>query len=316
MPDTVSWRILEQYVYMVFVSFHAHYIPVMLRRRIVDEPLYVRIEPAMKKRFSVLRDKDQMHEQLSLVMPTVMVAVFVKKHHEIPAQHVSATKEVPDFERGNVTHVVGIDRGLRFLEAVYDSDTKTSFVSGKTILAKRRKFDSVRTQLQSKGTKSAKRRLQEISRRENRWMSDVNHQMSKALVRKYGPGTLFTLEDLEDVSTDERNFKSKQQTHDLRSWAFYDLETKLSYKAAESGSGIVKVDAYHTSQRCPRCGRVQKENRIHARHEYVCDQWGFRTNDDCIGAMNIWLLGTLWVSGDDSPTFRKRQAADKTDVTE
>ena len=93
--------------------------------------------------------------------------------------HISATKEVPDFQRDDVKRVVGIDRGLRFLETVYDSDQKTHFVSGKDILLKRRKFDSVRAQLQSRGTKSAKRALKRISGRENRWMADINHQLSK-----------------------------------------------------------------------------------------------------------------------------------------
>lgn len=217
--------------------------------------------------------------------------------------HISATKEVPDFQRGDVKRVVGIDRGLRFLETVYDSDQKTHFVSGEDILSKRRKFDSVRAQLQSRGTKSAKRALKRISGRENRWMADVNHQLSKALTTKYGPGTLFVLEDLEEVSTDAGNFKSTQQTHDLRSWAFYDLETKLTYKAHESGSEVLKVDASYTSQRCPRCGRILGENRDHKMHAYHCDKCGFTTNDDRVGAMNIWLLGTLWVSGSDSPTF-------------
>ena len=218
--------------------------------------------------------------------------------------HISATKEVPDFQRDDVKRVVGIDRGLRFIEAVYDSDQETHFVSGKNILSKRRKFDSVRAQLQSRGTKSAKRALKRISGRENRWMADVNHQLSKALTTKYGSGTLFVLEDLEDVSTDESNFKSPQQAHDLRNWAFYDLETKLTYKAHESGSEVLKVDAHYTSQRCPRCGRIYKENRNHKMHAYQCDKCGFTTNDDRVGAMNIWLLGTLWVSGDDSPTFK------------
>ena len=218
--------------------------------------------------------------------------------------HISTTKEVPDFQRDDVKRVVGIDRGLRFLETVYDSNQKTHFVSGKNILSKRRKFDSVRAQLQSRGTKSAKRALKRISGRENRWMADVNHQLSKALTTKYGSGTLFVLEDLEDVSTDESNFKSPQQAHDLRNWAFYDLETKLTYKAHESGSEVLKVDAHYTSQRCPRCGRILGENRDHKMHAYHCDKCGFTTNDDRVGAMNIWLLGTLWVSGDDSPTFK------------
>ena len=221
--------------------------------------------------------------------------------------HISATKEMPDFQRDDTKRVVGIDRGLRFIDTTFDTTQQTSFVSGRQILAKRQKFDSVRAQLQSRGTKSAKRALRRISGRENRWMADVNHQLSKALVTKYGPGTLFTLEDLEDVSVDDCNFRSKKQTHDLRSWAFYDLETKLTYKAHEAGSEVIKVDASYTSQRCPHCGRIHKENRDHKMHAYHCDKCGFRTNDDRVGAMNIWLLGTLWVSGIDNPSLRDSQ---------
>ena len=103
--------------------------------------------------------------------------------------HIPVTKTIEDFEKEKVRHVVGIDRGLRFLAVSYDEQGKTEFVSGKKIATKRRKFQEVRRQLQSKGTKSAKRRLKAISGRENRWMSDVNHRISKTLVQTYGEGT-------------------------------------------------------------------------------------------------------------------------------
>lgn len=225
--------------------------------------------------------------------------------------HISATKEVPDFSREDVKCVVGIDRGLRFLETVYDSDQKTSFVSGKEILDKRNSFDNVRAELQARGTKSAKRALKRISGRENRWMSDVNHRLSKALVNKYGSGTLYTIEDLTDVSFDERNFHDKKQAHDLRNWAFYDLETKLTYKAHGTESEVLKVDASYTSQRCPHCGRIRKENRDHKIHAYHCDKCGFTTNDDRVGAMNIWMLGTLWVSGIENPSFASAKVSEE-----
>ena len=219
--------------------------------------------------------------------------------------HTSATKNIDEFERGDVKHVVGIDRGLRFLASVYDEQQKTQFFSGKEILRKRDKFDAVRAQLQAKGTRSAKRRLARISGRENRWMSDVNHCISKALVRRYGSGTLFALEDLTGVSFEEENMHDAKQTHDLRNWSFYGLETKLTYKANETGSSVLKVNPQYTSQRCPRCGAVVKENRDHDKHLYKCRQCGYTSNDDRIGAMNIYTLGTFWVSGNENPQFDK-----------
>ena len=219
--------------------------------------------------------------------------------------HIPVTKAVEDFRKENVRHVVGIDRGLRFLTVSYDEQGKTEFISGKKIATKRHKFKEVRKQLQSKGTKSAKRKLKAISGRENRWMSDVNHQISKTLVQKYGNDTLFVLEDLTGVSFEESNLsRTAKQNYDLRSWAFYQLEQFLTYKAHENRSEVLKVSARYTSQRCPKCGTIHKENRNHHKHLYRC-QCGYRSNDDRIGAMNIQLLGTMWISGDNHPRYKR-----------
>lgn len=219
--------------------------------------------------------------------------------------HIPVTKIVEDFQNEHVRHVVGIDRGLRFLMVSYDEQGKTEFVSGRKIATKRHKFQEVRKQLQSKGTKAAKRRLKAISGRENRWMSDMNHQISKTLVQKYGKDTLFVLEDLTGVSFEENNLsQNAKRNYDLRSWAFYQLEQFLTYKAHENRSEVLKVSARYTSQRCPKCGTIHKGSRDHHKHLYSC-QCGYKSNDDRIGAMNIQLLGTMWISGDNNPRYER-----------
>lgn len=225
--------------------------------------------------------------------------------------HIAITKELKEtdvFSRENVKHVIGIDQGLRFITTTYDEKGKTSFQSGKQILEKRDKFQEVRSQLQAKRTKSAKRALKRISGRENRWMTDINHQLSKALVSAYGENTLFVLEDLTDVSFAEKNLDSrnKKQRNQVRSWAFYQLGTFLTYKSKEIGSMVLEVNPAYTSQRCPKCGRIHKENRDHELHNYVCDCCGYQSNDDRVGAMNLYLLGTLYISGEENPCFKKQ----------
>ena len=225
--------------------------------------------------------------------------------------HIPMTKEESDeLDISMPKHVVGIDRGLRFLCTTYDERGKVNFFSGKEVLDKRETFNSVRAELQSKGTKSAKRVLKRISGRENRWMTDVNHRLSKTLVDMYGKNTLFVLEDLTNVSFSEEtlNNRSKDGRNELRSWTFYQLEQFLEYKAKANSSDVVKVSANYTSQRCPKCGRIHKENRHHDTHEYICDSCGYRSNDDRIGAMNIYTLGTMYVSGDTNPRFGVRKA--------
>ena len=216
--------------------------------------------------------------------------------------HISATKEVADFDNQTVKHVVGIDRGLRFLATAYDEQGQTSFFNGKAVMRKRAKYQKLRAELQAKGTKSAKRRLKKLSGRENRWMSDVNHCVSKTLVQKYGNNTLFVLEDLTGVSF-ERTDLPKALRNQNKSWAFYQLEQFLTYKAHLNNSEVVEVSAKYTSQRCPKCGIIKKDNRDHGKHEYHCSNCGYRSNDDRIGAMNIQLLGTQYISGQEQPKF-------------
>ena len=216
--------------------------------------------------------------------------------------HISATKEVADFNKQTVKHVVGLDRGLRFLATSYDEQGKTAFFDGQAIMRKRAKYQKLRATLQAKGTKSAKRRLKKLSGRENRWISDVNHCLSKTLVQKYGADTLFVLENLNGISF-ERTDLPKALRNQNRSWAFYQLEQFLTYKAHLNNSEVVEVSAKYTSQRCPKCGVIKKDNRNHEKHEYHCTNCGYRSNDDRIGAMNIQLLGTQYISGQEQPKF-------------
>ncbi|BCD37967.1 hypothetical protein LBHL_05240 [Lactobacillus helveticus] len=50
--------------------------------------------------------------------------------------HLSATTAIPEFEAEQAVHVVGIDRGLRFLAACYDEKGKSILFSGQKILRK------------------------------------------------------------------------------------------------------------------------------------------------------------------------------------
>ncbi len=53
-------------------------------------------------------------------------------------------------------------------------------------------------------------------------MTDVNHQVSKALVDRYGKNTLFVLEDLTGMRTATEKVR-KRNRYEIVSWAFYQL---------------------------------------------------------------------------------------------
>ena len=139
--------------------------------------------------------------------------VQLKKHWFL---HIPITIQSDDWTKENNQHVIGIDRGLRQIMTIYDEQGKTKFFNGRKVAYIRRKYYYLRKQLQSKGTKSAKRKLKKLGQKENRWMTDINHQLSKTLVDHYGKNSLFVLEDLTDVSF-EKTTSNKEQTRDLHS---------------------------------------------------------------------------------------------------
>ena len=140
--------------------------------------------------------------------------------------HIPVTSNIPKEDITRIDHIVGIDRGINFVVATYDSQHKSSFVRGSSIKQKRANYRDLRKQLQIRGTASSRRRLKAIGQRENRWISDVNHQISKALVRSNPNPSLFVLEDLSGVRSSTERVKRKDRYVSV-SWSFYDLEQKL-----------------------------------------------------------------------------------------
>lgn len=216
-------------------------------------------------------------------------AKLINKHGKYYL-HIPVTYDVEESNISDICNVVGIDRGINFVVATYDSKHKSGFVSGKAIKQKRAKYSKLRKQLQMRKTPSSRRRLKAIGHRENRWMQDVNHCVSKALVENNPKHTLFVLEDLSGIRNATERVRVKNR-YVFVSWSFYDLEQKLIYKAKQNQSSVIKVDPRYTSQCCPICGHTEKANRNKKIHLFTCKNCGYKSNDDRIGAMNLYRMG-------------------------
>ena len=226
-------------------------------------------------------------------------AKLVKKHGKY-FLHIPVTRDIPEALDSGVCNVVGVDRGINFVVATYDSKHKSGFVSGKAIKQKRAKYKQLRKELQQRRTPSARRRLKAIGQRENRWMQDVNHQVSKALVESNPKHTLFVLEDLSGVRSATEKVRRKDRYVSV-SWSFYDLEQKLKYKAALNESSVISVDPRYTSQTCPVCGHTERANRNKRLHIFKCKCCGYTSNDDRIGAMNLYRMGINYLVNSQVP---------------
>lgn len=214
--------------------------------------------------------------------------------------YIPVTYEVEESNISDICNVVGIDRGINFVVATYDSKHKSGFVSGKAIKQKRANYSRLRKELQMRHTPSSRRRLKAIGQRENRWMQDINHQVSKALATGNPKHTLFVLEDLIGIRNATERVKTKDRYVSV-SWSFYDLEQKLIYKAKQNQSSVIKVDPRYTSQCCPACGHTEKSNRNKKIHLFTCKNCGYTSNDDRIGAMNLYRMGINYLADSQVP---------------
>ena len=226
-------------------------------------------------------------------------ARLVSKHGKYYL-HIPVTYEVEESNISDICNVVGIDRGINFVVATYDSKHNSGFISGKAIKQKRANYSKLRKELQMRHTPSSRRRLKAIGQRENRWMQDINHHVSKALVENNPKHTLFVLEDLSGIRNVTERVKTKGRYVSV-SWSFCDLEQKLIYKAKQNQSSVIKVDPRYTSQCCPCCGHVEKSNRNKKIHLFTCKKCGYKSNDDRIGAMNLYRMGINYLADSQVP---------------
>lgn len=196
---------------------------------------------------------------------------------------VSCEVETP--EQIDVDGALGVDLGL--VNIATDSDGGQ--YSGAHVVSIRERRHRQRKRLQAKGTKSARRVIRRLSGRETRFMANVNHTISKQLVKKAQcTGRAIALEDLTGIRN--RVKARRTQRRKLHSWAFHQLGGFVQYKAALAGVPVVFVNPAYTSQTCSSCGHVSRSNRP-SQDTFLCVECGFSAHADTNAAVNISVLG-------------------------
>jgi IS605 OrfB family transposase len=209
--------------------------------------------------------------------------------------HIAVSKEFEKPADAEIENIVGVDFGINFTAVSYDSKGRTDFYSGRHIKQKRANYLHVRRQLQRRQTASSRRRLKKIGQRENRWMQDVNHCVSKALLDRQPAKTLFVIEDLTGIRGATERVWQKYRYVQV-SWAFYDLRQKLEYKTKMRNCLVIAADRNNTSQMCPKCGHTARNNRNRKKHLFCCKNCGYMSNDDRVAGMNLHRKGIEYLS--------------------
>jgi len=192
------------------------------------------------------------------------------------------TLEFPDLVIPEPNKTLGVDLGLNNLAV--SSDGK--FYLRHQVRDHVCKYRGLKSRLQAQGTPSAKQHLKAVSQKEHRFRQDVNHCVTKQIVRSalVGGYDSIAIEDLKGIWYQNRD-KSKEFRARLCSWPFDQFRGFLTYKALAAGIGIVIVNPRYTSQRCSRCGHHYKPQR--RGNDFHCVSCGYQNHADLNAAFNI-----------------------------
>jgi IS605 OrfB family transposase len=201
--------------------------------------------------------------------------------------HLTISQELEDPAIEAASTFMGVDVGINYLAVASTTDKKCKFFAGGEIKNKRNIYSKMRARLQSKGTLSAKRVLKRLAGKEQRFMKDVNHCISKAIVKfaVQENVSVIGLEDLTEVRDRTNGKLHKKQRYLHNSWAFRQLQSFIEYKAKQVGILVEYVDPAYTSQTCNRCNHISKNNRKGLR--FHCKACGFEMNADLNASRNI-----------------------------
>ncbi|QGU32324.1 RNA-guided endonuclease InsQ/TnpB family protein [Thermochromatium tepidum] len=180
--------------------------------------------------------------------------------------------------------VMGVDVGENNLAA-----TSTGKVwGGGQLRHKRNCYLALRRRLQSNGSQSAKQKLRQVSGKERRRVTHINHETSKAIVaeaRRIGASKI-VMEDLCHIR--DRIRAGKRVRARLHRWAFRQLQTFVEYKGKAAGIAVEYVNPAYTSQTCSCCGALGRR----VKHRFVCDKCGLRAHADCNASRNLARIGS------------------------
>ena len=207
---------------------------------------------------------------------------------------VQVKEEAPPTQDADDT--LGVDLGIRHIA----TDSAGHQFQGQDLADYRQHRANVRARLQAKADtgskqtrKACRRALKRLSGRERRHQKRINHEISKQLVayaKKHG--LAIVLEVLKGIRDRCRFHKGQRRA--LHSWAFYQLQQFVEYKAQSAGGRVLHVDPRYTSKTCADCLHVG----VRRQDDFSCKNCGQRSHADFNAARNIARFGLAVIRGE------------------
>ena len=195
------------------------------------------------------------------------------------------TIDIPDEEEEDAENFLGVDMGITDIVSLSDGTN----ISSDRVKDIRNRYNKVRASVQSKGTRNCHKLLKRLKGRERRFVTIVNHRISRQIVAKAKEESKgIAIEDLKNIRWG-MNSKKRNKTFRRRSnsWNFYQLRSFLEYKSKINGIQIAVIPPAYTSQTCHNCGHIGIRHGKHFR----CAHCGNVADADVNAALNIATWG-------------------------
>jgi len=216
------------------------------------------------------------------------------------------------------TSAIGIDMGIARFATLSDGSFIAplgSFKKHEQRLKKYQRRMSRKVKF-SKNWHKAKRKVQSIHTRIGNARKDFLHKATTEISKNHA---MVAIEDLQvrnmsrsaqgTTEAPGKNVAAKSGLNKaILDQGWFEFRRQLEYKLNWSGGILVAVPAHYTSQTCPACGHVAKENR-QTQAKFSCVDCGYEENADVVGALNVLARGhRVAACGEDgSGLARKRK---------
>ncbi len=206
---------------------------------------------------------------------------LVKKNNDFYI-HISYSKEIEIPNPDKSFSPIGIDIGINNL-AVSVSQQETKFFSGRRVKWKNEFFRKQRNKLQRNfAIKEIRRMKKQQTKYNNHYINEISKSIIEQAKKENKP--VIVMEDLKDILQTIKVRKKQRAIH--HSWFFDRLQKAIEYKALWEEIPVIKLDPYHTSQICNKCGELNKRNK----HTYKCKKCGYEVNADFNACINLKQL--------------------------
>lgn len=206
---------------------------------------------------------------------------------EVDNEYIYLTVTVEDKVMLLTEKYIGIDLNTtKHVMVAADPEIGKVWKMGKECSFVRNKHKNMRKNMQKK---KLYKNVKKLKHKEHNIIKDINHKMSKEIVSIAATNECgIKMEKLTGIRK-KNKYKGKALNYSLNSWAFYDLQRMIEYKANLLGVPVAYVAPYNTSQECSRCGHIGNRDA----KSFKCPSCGHFDHADCNAAFNIALRPSL-----------------------